>query len=112
MSGQESRAVSFWDVRNAADDVGKSHHGRVTFELSLPVRKDLRHALDVRCVFRGGIGALTGSTYERGVSASFPCQGSKTFSGLLLKLVYELDAKLSEERERVSGARAARLPGF
>lgn len=112
MSGQESSSISFWDVRNAAEEVGKEHYGRITFELTLPIRRDLRHALDVRCVFKGGIGSLGGSVYERGASGTFPCQGSKTFSGLLLNLVYQLDAKLSEERRQASEARSGRLPGF
>jgi hypothetical protein len=111
MYGDKTRAgVSIFDVRAYFRDIGRNHFGRVSAHITLPVRDVPGVAVDVTVRFMGGVGALGGSTYERGVSGGFPCSQSRTLAGLLLRLALELDQKLTEERDTAKRTRQGRLP--
>lgn len=91
--------VSFFDVATALSAVGKAHHGQVDYTISLPVRQVRGIALDVRVRFRRRSNRGGDYWYERGCSAHFPCVQNRTLAGLLLRLAYELDQKLTEEEQ-------------
>jgi hypothetical protein len=111
----ESRAgsgISPFDVERYVRQLQRDHSGICGFDIGVPVRQTNGRALTVRCWFRRP-GADTGrGSFERGVSSSWPSGECKTFTGLLFRLVIELDKKLSDEAETLRRAATDRLPGF
>jgi hypothetical protein len=111
MYGDKARSgLSIYDVRAYFIDIGRNHFGRVSARITLPVRDVFGVAVDVTVSFLGGVGAVGGNAYERGVSGRFPCKESKTLAGLLIRLAIELDQKLTEERDTAKRTRQGRLP--
>lgn len=101
--------ISFYDVRNVFREVGGSHHGHVEALIYVPLRQELRHAIDVRVRFTRGAYGDDGGRYERGVSGVFPTGEANTLSGLLFKLAMQLDIKLDEEENAAKRAHQAAL---
>lgn len=113
MGNEEARAgVSWYDVRTALRAVGTAHHGYCDVLVSVPMRSDVRHAMDVRVRFRRGVGKPGELLDVGGISGIWPDRQSTTFAALVFRLAYELDARLGElERERVKLGQE-RLSGF
>lgn len=113
MGHEETRAgVSWYDVRAALRAVGAAHHGYCDVLVSVPVRADVRHAVDVRVRFRRGVGKPGELLDVGGVSGIWPDRQSGTFAALVFRLAYELDASLEERgRERLKLGQE-RLSGF
>lgn len=101
--------VSYFDVATAFAAVGRTHNGLVDCTFSLPVRPVRGVALDVRVRLRRRSGKGDDSWYERGVSGFFPSVQSRTLAGLLLRLAYELDQKLTEESDTTKRATQGRF---
>lgn len=111
----ESRAnggLSAFDVERYVRQLQREYSGICGFDIGVPVRQVNGRALTVRCWFRRGGGNSGGGPYERGVSSAWPTNECKTFTGLLFRLVIELDKKLSDEAEQLKRATKDRLPGF
>lgn len=105
-----SAGISFFDVRDILRRVGRAHGGQCSVQLFVPVREELRNAVEVRVRFlRPGRGK-PGDVYERATGGPFPTQQSRTLAGMIFRLAHELDAKLTEEEE--AGARERQAPLF
>lgn len=99
--------LSYADVSAAARDVGRAHGVSIRITLDLPIREGTGKAFNVRC-------AAWRSDKEgeyrdmRGVSAPWPSVDSRTFAGLLYKLVLQLDEALTDD-ERGAAERQLEL---
>lgn len=105
-------AISYHEVMRAAREVSRTWNVRIHFLMSLPIREDTGKAFDIRVVALLPDAKYTWMEHV-GVSRAWPTNSAKTMTGLLLALVYELDAKMQREDETDELARSApRLPGF
>jgi hypothetical protein len=95
MSRYES-GVSFWDVRELAEQIGRLHHCIVHFEMHLPMRRALNHSWQVRAVARW-YDERGNACKERGEGAVWPNGDATTFSGLELLLLARLERKIEDE---------------
>lgn len=112
MSSREA-GVSFFDVRDWANQTAFAHHCFIHFEMHVPQAKNAHIAWHVRCVARW-LDAKGKVVKERGESGQWPTNDAKTFAGLELLLLSRLERKL--EQEEMDAQRAAlaqpRLRGF
>lgn len=100
--------VSFWDVREASEALGRLYHCIVSFEMHLPMRSNTGVCWHVRCVARW-YDEKGKACKERGEGGQWPCNGAKTFSGLEYQLLMLLERKI--EGEIHDEARAALAQG-
>jgi hypothetical protein len=109
-SEQEGKQyVSYDDVRRWADETEKDYHCHVSFEWYPMVRKDGRKVWSMRCIakWKGTGPEVVG---ELGVSHEWPCNDYKTPSGLMLRLLYDLDFKLTERAVKLAQASEGQRP--
>lgn len=96
--------ISYRDVADLFRRVGKEHGGRLHCELHLPMRSGSGVVFEVRVVIKRPAGGNALWIDNGGASGRWPSGGSSTFAGLLFRLAYELDGKLTEEREAAERA--------
>jgi hypothetical protein len=113
MSGQSDAGVSWRDVSVTLRALSKTYGLSITLRLSVPFRKDVGVLWDVRAVAEG-VEVGSGRRIEVGAHMPWPCAQAKTFAGLCLLALWDLDRKLSEWRDERGRAEAGpnRLPGF
>lgn len=100
MSRNEN-GVTYWDVSVAADHVGRAHGCHVRFTLDIPSGPMSGKAFNVRCA--AWKLQKNGSWIDgRGVSLPWPYSECRTFSGLLLRLVHDLDQALTDDEARAA----------
>jgi hypothetical protein len=98
MSRNEN-GITFWDVAYAARDIGKAHAVHIRFSLDLPIGQNVSKAFNVRCA--AWKSSKKGDWYDsRGVSLPWPYSECRTFSGLLYRLVYDLDQALTDDEAK------------
>lgn len=103
--------VSYNDVRSWADETERDYHCHITFEWYPMKRKDGSRVWSIRCIakWKGKGAEVVG---ELGVSHEWPCNDYKTPPALMLRLLYDLDYKLTERLIALDKAREGqrRLP--
>jgi len=90
--------ISCFDVSRLIREIERFYGGKVAVHIHVPVREVSGVALDVRAVFTRGGGTSDSGYYERGSSSPWPTGKSTTLTGLIFRLLYELEGKLSEEK--------------
>jgi len=112
-SERETRAgLSGYDVEVYWRRLQREHDGIIGYELALPVRAVGGLAFNVRVWFRRRSADAAGNHHERGVSLPWPTSECRTITGLLFRLLIELDKKLSDEAHAAQRVTNDRLPGF
>jgi hypothetical protein len=113
VGNNETRAgISWYDVRSALRAVGRAHNGACDVLVTVPMREDLRHAVDVRVRFRRFDGGSSEWVDVCGISSPFPCGDASTIAGLCFRLAYDLEHKLEQLTRGVAERGQDRLPGF
>lgn len=90
--------ISAYDVRNYARGVEREFGCQINYIVSLPLRKEARHALDFQC---NAVGTELGTgrrLWASGVSRVWPTGECRTLTGLMFRLLHDLEIKLEEER--------------
>ena len=104
----EKRSVSYHDVRRWLEETERDYHCHVSFEWFPMTRGDGRKVWALRCVAKWkGKGAEIVS--ELGVTLEWPNNDYKTPAGVMLRLLYDLDNKLSERAEELAKAAQGQL---
>lgn len=93
-----SNGISYAEVMHALREVAKTWNCRLQFVMTLPISQDSGKQCDVRiAMLRPGEKGRWDDV--GGISRPWPSVGHQTMTGLLLALVYELDAQLQRKKE-------------
>jgi len=90
--------ISAFDVRDYARSIARHFNCDLHYLVSLPLREGTKHALDFRVTARGTSMEPGGRAWERGASRPWPTGECRTITGLMFRLLHDLEVKL-EERE-------------
>jgi len=101
--------INAYDVRGALRDCERHYNCRLHFRVTLPLRKDARHALDFQlCAVSASVGA-DGAAWSSGVSRTWPTGECRTLTGLMFRLVHDLEIKLEEKENEAKRLRQGSL---